>query len=102
MTFTAITLFLFLFFTKGIRVILSGHAQKLYELLPLFIMAIIGYIFAFIKPRWGAVILIIAGSGLFLYYLLTRDLIFIVLIFGVPFFISGILLWAVYAGNNRH
>src|ERR1043166_5441812 len=95
MAFIAIMVFLFFFFTRGIRVIVSGHAQKLFHLMPFFILAIVGYVFAFLRPKWGSMLLIIAGAGLFLYHLFTLDLFYIVLLFGLPFLLAGILLLAV-------
>ena len=101
MAFTAITVFLFFFFTKGIRVILSGHAQKFFHILPFFIVAIVGYVFTFLRPKWGGLMLILAGVGLFLFHVFTLDLFYIVLLFGLPFIISGILLLAVATVSSR-
>jgi len=96
----AVLFFGILFIGEGTPDLIAGDNGLLRSMMILMAFAFLGYIFAWFREKEGGWILTISGflTGLYIFYNSGMKDILSVLVFSVPFLISGLLF--VYAGKS--
>lgn len=98
--FQASAFFLFFLISDGVGDLIDGKFSVI-PILIMMIFTIIGYVWAFSKPKLGSVIMISGGVVMALYLIFLGGVVGIkmALIYGLPFIIPGLIFY--FVGNTE-
>lgn len=89
---SAVSIFFLSFFIgEAVPDLIAGKAVDLIPFLPLFLLAVLGYVVAWFNTFFGGWILLLGGAAMWVYQLIENRDWYIATVFGAPFMLVGVL-----------
>ncbi|MBL7814849.1 MAG: hypothetical protein JNL70_07560 [Saprospiraceae bacterium] len=89
--FAASIFFLSFFIGEVVPDLIAGKATDLIPFLPLFLLAVLGYVLTWFNTFYGGWTLVLGGAAMWVYQLIENRDWYIATVFGAPFLMVGVL-----------